>query len=134
MIEIMKMFITAHYDVHQVNSDLGRLRKAVRDAGMDDFCFAEDITREFTTPKDLWECALSEIINCDGLLIDVSDAPSGGRVVEVGIAYALNKPIFVIVKNGEDYKEMYDGLATQIIRYDDYNDIAKTLSHYVASL
>ncbi len=44
------------------------------------------------------------------------------------MAYALNLPIIVIVKNGVDYKDIYDGIATKVIRYEKYKDIVPELS------
>jgi nucleoside 2-deoxyribosyltransferase len=75
------------------------------------------------------ESARSEINACDALLIDISDNPGGGRVTETGIAYALNKPIFVIVKRETPYKEViYDGVAERVIRYNNYTDVTKALT------
>jgi nucleoside 2-deoxyribosyltransferase len=60
-------------------------------------------------------------------LIDISDSPSGGRLVEVGMAYSLNKPVYAIVKNGVEYKDFYNGIATSIFKYDEIGYITKQL-------
>ncbi|MEI7919199.1 MAG: hypothetical protein WCH65_03155 [bacterium] len=41
--------------------------------------------------------AKEEVIKCDALLIDY-DGPTHGRMIELGIAYAMNKKIIVITK------------------------------------
>ncbi|MGB3023611.1 MAG: hypothetical protein WBB39_02280 [Candidatus Saccharimonadales bacterium] len=97
---------------------------------MEDFCFIRDIEhyqKLFDDPKELWERSLAELRDCDGLLIDVSDIPSGGRIIEVGMAYALSMPIIVIVKNPVEYKEFYDGVANIVIRYDSLSDVTEKL-------
>ena len=65
---------------------------------------------------------------CDCLLTDVSDQPSGGRLIEAGMAYALNLPIFVALKKGVEYKSFYEGIATKIIEYETFDDITRHLS------
>ena len=129
----MKIYITARFKGLDNKADIEALCAAVKASGMEDFCFIRDVENyqhTFDDLKELWQRATEEIANCDALLIDVSDNPGGGRVAEGGIAYALNKPIFVIVKQGADYKSMFDGLATQVIQYGTFSDITPQLSHY----
>ena len=128
----MKIYITARFKSSADNKvEIENLCSAVRAAGMHDFHFIRDVenyqTGFFSTPKDLWQSARQHIAECDALLIDISDNPSGGRVVEAGIAYALGKPIYVIVKNDIDYKDFYNGIADAIIHYDDIGDITDKL-------
>ncbi len=98
---------------------------------MEDFHFIRDVehyqSNFFKSQDELWAAALQYLIGCDALLIDISDAPSGGRLVEAGMAYSLNKPIYVIVKNGVVYKDLYNGIATSILKYDEVADITKQL-------
>lgn len=130
----MKVYVTARYKGTENKAEIEDLCRAVRGSGMEDFCFIRDVENYqvvFDDPKSLWERALLEIKNCDATLIDVSDAPTGGRVVEAGIAYALGQPIFVIVKQGVKYKELFGGIATLVIEYDDYSDITNALTKYI---
>jgi nucleoside 2-deoxyribosyltransferase len=130
----MKIYITARFKGLDNKPELEALCATVKRSGMDDFCFIRDVENyqhTFDDPQELWSRALAEVVACDALLIDVSDNPSSGRVVEVGIAYALRKPIFVIIRKGVEYKEMYDGLATRVIEYGNYEDIVAPLSHYL---
>jgi nucleoside 2-deoxyribosyltransferase len=129
----MKTMIVARYKGIENKEEIEALCAAVKSAGMEDRCFIRDIEnyeKVYDDPKDLWASALKEISACDALLIDVSDQPTGGRVVEAGIAYGQGKPIFVIVKNGISYKEVFDGIATVVIRYDEFSDIVAALSKY----
>lgn len=98
---------------------------------MEDFHFIRDVehyqSNFFKDQNELWAAALKYLSECDALLIDISDSPSGGRLVEVGMAYSLGKPIYVIVKNGIDHKDFYNGIATSIFKYDEIGDITKQL-------
>ncbi|MBL8158860.1 hypothetical protein JNJ66_00170 [Candidatus Saccharibacteria bacterium] len=129
----MKIYITARFKGTENKPEIEALCAAVKAAGMEDFCFVRDIEnyqKTFDDPKELWESARHEIEQCQGLLIDVSDAPSGGRVVEAGIAYGLRLPIFVVAKRGVPYKGLYDGIAVKVIEYDTLADVAAGLLDY----
>ena len=128
----MKIYITSRFKGSSENKDeIEKLCSAVRDAGMEDFHFIRDVENYqpnyFKSQKELWATALKNLTECDALLIDISDSPSGGRLVEAGMAYSLNKPVYVIVKNGVEYKDFYDGIATSIFKYDEIGDITKQL-------
>lgn len=128
----MKIYITSRFKGSSENkTEIEKLCSAVRNAGIKDFHFIRDIenyqTNFFVNQKELWTAARECIEDCDALLIDVSDAPSGGRLIEAGMAYSLNKPIYVIVKNNIEYKDFYNGIATLVIKYDDINDITEKL-------
>lgn len=128
----MKVYITSRFKGSLKNkADIDKLCSAVRNAGMEDFHFIRDIEHYqldfFKDKKQLWVSALKHLAECDALLIDISDSPSGGRLVEAGMAYSLNKPVYVIVKNGVEYKDFYNGIATSIFKYDEIGDITKQL-------
>lgn len=104
---------------------------AVRSAGMEDFHFIRDVEKYqpnfFSTQQEVWTAAKNSLKECDALLVDVSDNPSGGRVVEVGMAFALNLQIFVIAKKGTHYKDFYNGVTSKIFEYEDVGDISSWL-------
>ena len=126
----MKIYIAVRYKGLENKSEIEALCTAVSAAEMEDFCFVRDIEHyqhTFDDPRELWKSIAEEISNRDALLIDVSDSPSGGRVVEAGIAYALGKPIFVVVKKGVVYKGLYDGISSVVIPFETLEDVTKAL-------
>jgi nucleoside 2-deoxyribosyltransferase len=130
----MKLYVTARFKGNENKHDIEALCDAVHQAGIEDFCFIRDVEnyqKTFDDPKQLWERSLLEIQRCDGLLIDVSDAPTGGRVIEAGIAYGLGIPIVVVVQSGVSYKQLYDGIAKKVIEYKNYSDITNLLKVYL---
>ena len=130
----MKLYITARFKGIENKSDIEELCRIVHESGVQDFCFIRDIEnyqRIFTDIKELWSRTKTELKKCDALLIDVTDAPSGGRVIEAGMAYALNIPIIVIVKYGAKYNPHYDGISSQIITYTNCEDITAPLREYL---
>ena len=130
----MKLYITTRFaTASEAKEDIEALCQAVRTAGIEDFVFVRDVENYqhvFDDPKDLWQRTNEEILACDALLVDISDQPTGGRVVECGIAFALNKPVIVIAKQGTQYKQIFEGIAAKIIFYDVYADIIKELQEY----
>jgi hypothetical protein len=120
----MKIYITSRFAGDQNRDEIEQLCAAVRSAGLVDFSFVRDVERYqkiFPDPQELWRRTKEELSRCDALLIDVSDNP-----------YALGLPIFVLAKNGVAYKPVYDGIATEIIRYRTYGDSIPTLQKYAA--
>lgn len=128
----MRIYITSRFKGASENKqDIERLCGAVRSAGLEDFHFIRDVEKYqpnfFNSQKELWEVAKRYVSECDAMLIDVSDSPTGGRLIEAGIAYALSKPIYVVVKRGVEHKSFYEGIANTIIQYDEPEDITKAL-------
>jgi nucleoside 2-deoxyribosyltransferase len=130
----VKVFITARFDATAKDKDdVARLSAAVHEAKMKDFCFVRDVEHYkhiYDDPHDLWEKVFDELGACDALLIDISEHPGNGRVVEVGIAYALHKPIIVVKKPGVEHDYVYDGVSSVIIEYKDMKDLTRQLIEY----
>lgn len=131
----MKVYVTARFAGANNKQEIEELCTAVREAKMRDFCFVRDVEQykhTFDDPKQLWDRAYDELGSCDALLIDISDQPTGGRMVEAGMAYALRKPVVVVKKRGVHHKAVFDGIADTIIEYDSYKDLTKQLKAYDA--
>lgn len=67
-------------------------------------------------------------------LIDVSDNPGGGRVIEAGIAYGNSKPVIVIAKRSTEIGVPMSGIASTIIEYNDIEDIIEPLKQFILTL
>lgn len=129
----MKVYIAARFKGVENKPEIESLCAAVKAAGMKDFCFIRDVENykhTFDDPQELWQRAYDEILACDAFLIDVSDNPTGGRMVEAGIAYALKKRVFVVVKKGVAYKGLFKGISSTVIEYETHKDLAKSLKKY----
>lgn len=127
----MKLFITARFKGEENKADIERLCEAVRAAGFEDFCFIRDIEKYqrgfFADPHKLMARMREELLKCDGLLIDVSDNPGGGRLIETGIAFGHNKPVIVMVKRGAQISTPILGVVDRIVKYDEIEDIVEPL-------
>jgi nucleoside 2-deoxyribosyltransferase len=127
----MKLFITAKFKGDENKPDIEKVCGITRDAGFDDFCFIRDVEKYqigvFPNPHDLMDRAREELLKCDALLIDVTDSPSGGRIIEAGMAFGCGKKVIVITKKGSEIKVPVLGIANHVIEYDDIEDILEPL-------
>lgn len=123
----MKLYITSSYG--DTKEEIEKLCALVRSAGFEDFSFIRDVEnyqKVFDDPKELMRRAQEEIEKSDALLIDMTDKPTG-RMIEVGMAYALAKKIIVIMKRGTQIKDTTRGIADIVIEYDQLEDIIQGL-------
>ncbi len=124
----MRIYVTVSFG--DSKEDVERLCSLARAAGFEDFCFVRDVEhyqKIFDNPKDLMRSSCDEVAKSDGLLIDMTDKPTG-RAIEAGMAYALGKRIVAIMKKGTQIKDTTRGIADAIIEYDAIDDILPGLT------
>ncbi len=125
----MRVFVTSSFKEHSNRQEVEYLCGLVKKAGFEDFSFFRDVEnyqKVFTNPKELMERARYEIEKSDALMIDMTDKPTG-RAIEMGIAFAQNKKIIMIMKKGTAIKETSLGAADAIILYEELNEIVNPL-------
>lgn len=128
-----KMYITVTFKEGANRAEIEHLCSLIKEAGFEDVCFIRDVEnyqKVFNNPQELMARALEEIRNCDYLLIDMSDKPTG-RAIEAGMAYALGKKIVVIMRQGTVIKDTVRGIADVVIEYDQLEDIVPKLKAYL---
>lgn len=130
----MKLFITAKFKGDENKADIEKLCKIVHTAGFEDFCFIRDVEKYqrgvFADSHELMARAREELLKCDALLIDVSDNPGGGRVIEAGIAFGHSKPVIVIAKRGTQIGVPMSGIAAAFIEYEKIEAIVEPLRKF----
>lgn len=75
------------------------------------------------TPEELMKKTFEQIDSSDMLIIEFSEK-GVGLGIEAGYAYAKQKPIFVIAKDGSDISSTLEGVAREVIFYNNLNDLA----------
>lgn len=131
----MKIFITAKFKGDENKPDIEKLCAIAREAGFEDFCFIRDVEKYqrgvFSDPHELMARAREELLKCDALLIDASEhSTTGGRTIEVGMAFGHNKPVIAIAKRGIDIGVPITGTAALFIEYDNLEDISGPLKEF----
>ncbi len=126
----MKVYVTASFKGSENKDAIETLCSLVKESGFEDFCFIRDVEnyqKIFDNAHELMQRAREEIAKCDVLLIEY-EGPGHGRMVELGIAYALHKKVVLITKAGTPVKETILGVTDSIIEYKDLADIRDPLS------
>jgi nucleoside 2-deoxyribosyltransferase len=131
----MKLFVTAKFKGDENKADIEKLCSIVRAAGFNEVCFVRDVEKYqhgvFANSQKLMTRAREELLKCDALLIDVSDNPGGGRVIEAGIAFGNNKPVILIAKRGTKIGVPMSGIASTVIEYDEIENIVGPLKQFI---
>jgi len=132
----MKLYITASFKNGENEKEIERLCALVKEAGFEDFCFIRDVEnyqKLFDNPQELMQRAKEEIEKSDGLLIDVTEKPTG-RAIEAGIAFALGKKIVVIAKSGTKIKDTTRGITDIVVEYNVIDDIVQPLQEWLSGI
>ena len=122
----MKIYITAPFRDWENKDEIEYLCSIIRKSGFEDYCFVRD-EKIFVDEYEMMKRAKEKIEKCDVLLIDY-DGPTHGRMIELGMAYAMNKKIVVITKKWTQSKDTVRGVSDRIIEYEDIVDIIKPMS------
>lgn len=128
-----RIFITASFQEGKNKNEIENLCRLVKLAGFEDFCFIRDVKhyqKIFNNPIDLMKRTKEEIGKSEYLLIDITDKPTG-RAIEAGMAYALNKKVIVIMRNGTKIKDTTKGISRTVIEYNKIDEIVGPLSQVV---
>ena len=126
----MKVYITASFKGADNKEEIEHMCALVKESGFKDFCFIRDVEnyqKVFTDAHELMERAREEIEKCDVLFIEY-DGPGHGRIVELGMAYALGKKVILITKEGTFVKETLRGVTDAVIEYAELEEIVQPLS------
>lgn len=129
----MKIYITAPFKGVDNKQEIEELCALVKRSGFEDFCFIRDVEqyqKMFHDAHELMTRAREEIERCDALLIDF-DGPASGRMIELGIAYALRKKVVLITKKGTFVKETVRGVTNGVIEYEELADIVEPMKQLV---
>lgn len=121
----MKMYITAPFRDWKNKDEIEYLCAIIRKSGFEDYCFIRD-EKTFDDEYEMMKRAKEKIKECGALLIDY-DGPTHGRMIELGIAYAMNKKIVLITKKWTHIKDTVKWVSDSIVEYENIEDIIKPM-------
>lgn len=131
-----KIYITAHFAGTENKAEIEQLCSLIKEAGYQDFCFIRDVEhyeKMFFDSRLLMQRAMEELNQCDALFLDF-DGPGTGRIVELGMAYALKKKIIIATKKGTVVRDTIRGVADLFIEYGDISEIVAPMRQYVTKM
>ncbi len=121
----MKIYITAPFKGEDNKNEIEKMCSIIRESWFEDYCFVRD-EKAFDDYHKMMQRAKEEVIKCDVLLIDY-DGPTHGRMIELGIAYTMDKKIILITKEGTSIKQTVRGVVDSIIEYKELEDIIEPM-------
>ena len=121
----MKIYITAPFRDWENKDKIEYICSMVRRSWFEDYCFVRD-EKMFDDEYEMMRRAKEKIEKCEALLIDY-DGPTHGRMIELGIAYAMNKKIVLITKRWTHIKDTVRGVSNSIIEYENIEDIIEPM-------
>lgn len=123
----MKIYITASFRNWENNDEINTLCAAVRDAWFEDYCFVRD-EKNYTDPYEMMNLARQRVLECDCILMNY-DWPTHGRMIEIWIAYAMQKKVIIITQKWTNIKDTVIWVSDIIIEYENINEITKPLQN-----
>jgi len=82
--------------------------------------------------KEMMKVAFEEIDSSDFLIAELT-TKSIGVGIEIGYAFAKNKPIFYLRKKGSEYSTTASGCSTSIIEYENEFDLVEIMKKTIKS-
>lgn len=132
---MMKIFLSIKYHPdHSNRAQIEQVCAALAAHGHTTICIARDLEgwgENHYPPQELMRQTFEIIRHCDGILVDLNEKGVGVGI-EAGYAAALGKPIWVIAQQGIDISETLQGIASQVLRYHQTQDLISILSNLPA--
>lgn len=127
-----KVFIAGPWRKKKFQIILENIRDIFKEMGYKAVVGAKDIDNYGKIKMNshlFWEKIVGEIRNSDIFVVDMKNIGTGfGRVIEVGIAKALNKKVIILYPPRFKTDECLEEIADKIISYKDLNELRKKLN------
>lgn len=122
----MKVFISIKYHSDHRNQELiHRISYALEKRGITTMCIIRDVEQwgaSNYSAQELMRLTFEEIVSSDMVVVDLTEKGVGVGI-EAGYAYAKNKPILTIAKDGSEISETLKGISSKIITYAGLDEI-----------
>jgi 2'-deoxynucleoside 5'-phosphate N-hydrolase len=114
-----------YYEDHRNKQDTELISMVLKRNGIETVCVARDIEKWGDTQlpsKELMKRTFYEIDHSDIVILEMSEK-GVGLGIEAGYAFAKERPVFVLIKEGKELSNTMDGVATKVILYGDPEEI-----------
>ena len=131
-------FALKFHDGEEDKAKIETIEKALNEAGITITVMARDVEKwgEAVIPEGktlMTDYAFPAMRQCDCNIIEFSEK-GVGLGINAGYCYAIGKPIFVIAKTGSDISTTISNLATQVLFYDEPEDLIEPFKKIVNEL
>lgn len=116
------------YEGDVTKRKINEITEALRKAGIENFVMIRDVEKYGEVeipPKDIMpKYAFPAMDTCDMLIVEFSEK-GVGLGIGAGYAFAKNIPIYVIAKTGSDISSTLQGIAKEIIFYNEIEELTQ---------
>jgi len=115
------------------DNEIDSLKKLFKKNKMELLVFVDKYNFKTTQEREMMKTAFNEIDNA-GFLIAELTTKSIGVGIEIGYAYAKQKPIIYLRKKDSDYSTTASGSSSYIIEYENEFDLSKSMEKLLMKL
>lgn len=126
------IFVCLKYSHPNVDHLAHTLSEVILAAGHQPVIAYQEITERGFTTGQLWMPFVRDLLHEADLLVVVHDPQLRGGLIEVGIAYALDVPVWLLHQQAETVSHSLLGCAEQILVYEQWADIGPLLARALA--
>ena len=122
-----KVYLAISYSNRkQFDKEIDSLKKLFDKNNIELLVFVDKYNFKSNQEKEMMKTAFEEIDSCDLLIAELT-TKSIGVGIEIGYAFAKEKPVLYLRKKGSEYSTTASGCSTYSIDYEDELDLYNTM-------
>lgn len=110
----------------QFDKEVESLKNLFHEKNIELFVFVDNYNFNANQEKEMMKTAFEEIDNSDFLVADLT-TKSIGVGIEIGYAFAKEKPIFYLRKKGSEYSTTASGCSNYVVEYENELDLVEIM-------
>jgi len=115
------------------DNEIEGLKKLFKNNALELFVFVDHYNFKANQEREMMKTAFIKIDSADFLIAELT-TKSIGVGIEIGYAYATEKPIIYLRKKGSEYSTTASGSSTYIIEYENVPDLIKSMEKLLIQL
>lgn len=119
-------FAISYSNRKQFDKEVESLKNLFHEKNIELFVFVDNYNFNANQEKEMMKTAFEEIDSSDFLVADLT-TKSIGVGIEIGYAFAKEKPIFYLRKKGSEYSTTASGCSNYIVEYENELDLVEIM-------
>lgn len=119
-------FAISYSNRKQFDKEVESLKNLFHEKNIELFVFVDNYNFNANQEKEMMKTAFEEIDSSDFLVADLT-TKSIGVGIEIGYAFAKEKPIFYLRKKGSEYSTTASGCSNYVIEYENELDLVQIM-------
>lgn len=119
-------FAISYSNRKQFDKEVESLKNLFHEKNIELFVFVDNYNFNANQEKEMMKTAFEEIDSSDFLVADLT-TKSIGVGIEIGYAFAKEKPIFYLRKKGSEYSTTASGCSNYVVEYKNELDLVEIM-------